>query len=625
MKKILYIFTLLLVMFTSSKVMAFTTSLDGNKKIDANTSFNVTMSLSGATDLIALDAVLSYDKGKLELTNSSGLGGWQTTVASKIVGANSNGLNGSGSIVSLTFKAKSSFLAGESTTISVTNVKGSNSNVERQTGNDVSITVSVNVPKSGNNKLTGLSVDGKSVSGFNSDKVTYDLGTTSNSSIEISGTVEDSKASISGVGKKTINYGKNTFNVVVTAENGSKKTYTIIITKPDNRSTDNSLSSLSIKGLDLKFNKNTTNYSFKVEHSVNSIVINAKANHDKATVSGTGSKNLKDYVNTFNVVVTAENGSKKTYTIKIMRKDVDGNLGALSRDNTLKSLTVDGYDIKFNKDTLEYGIEVDNLVDSIEVNATLNDDKATYEIVGNNKLNVGTNTVKINVTAENGEIKTYVINVTRKSDLPSTSLKDLETVLNKTTANEIIIDIKDENTTLDSKILSLMKKSGKKFIINSYDNEIIKYTWIIDGKKIGDINLIESTLKFKIDNEDEINKLTNYAEKIYLNFSHEGNLPDGTEIKVYVGDKYKNYSRLKLYHYNKDKNKMELVNKEIEVLDGYVQFEIDHCSLYIMTMATLAKESSFNIFTLIAILEFIVIIGYIGYIKFFPKDKKRKK
>lgn len=622
--KLLYTFVIISILFSTTKVFAFTTSLGGNKNIDANSSFTVTMSLSGATDLIALDAVLSYDSNKLELTNSKGQDGWQTTVAKKIVGANSNGLNGSGSIVTLTFKAKPSFAAGESTTISVTSVKGSDSNVERQTGNDASITVKVNVPKSSNNNLSSLSVEGKNVSGFNANTTNYDLGETTSNSINIDAVVEDSKSKISGTGNKTINYGKNTFKIEVTAENGSKKTYTITITKPDNRSKDNTLSSLTISGVDLKFNKNTTSYSFKVEHNIKNVTINAKAADSKATISGTGNKTLKDYVNTFNVVVTAENRSKKTYTIKVIRKDADGNLGSVSKDNTLKSLSIEGYEIKFNKDTLEYSIEVDNLVDSINVTASTNDKNATYEITGNNNLSVGINPVKVNVTAENGEVKTYTINVNRKSDAPTITLKDLETTLEKTTAKEIVVEIKDENTTLENKMLQAIKNSKKKVLINNYNENIINYTWFFDGSKIEKTEPIETTIKFNSDNVEEINKLTNYADSIYLNFLHNGELPKNTKIKIYVGDKYKNYDRVNLYYYNQTENRMDTIKTELEVLEGYVEFDIEHCSEYIITKAILNTETPLNWFMIISIIEFVVILGLICYTILFKKRKRKK-
>lgn len=491
--------------------------------------------------------------------------------------------------------------------------------------NTYTINVTVKPPKSSNNNLSNLSVDGKSVSGFSSSKTSYDLGTTTNGSINITATAEDGKATISGTGSKNINYGKNAFNVVVTAENGSKKTYTITITKPDNRNTDNTLSSLSVSPLDLKFNKNTTNYSFNVEHSVSSITINAKANNSKATVSGTGTKTLKDYVNTFNIVVTAENGSKKTYTIKVIRKDAEGNLGFVSKDNSLKGLSVEGYKIDFNKDKLEYSIEVDNLVDSIKVTAQVNHSGATYEVVGNTDLKVGTNTVKVNVTSESGDIKTYTINVTRKSDAPTTTVKDLESILEKTTAKEVIIEIKDDNTVLDNKTLTIMKNSKKQFVINNYVNDVIRYTWTINGNNINDVAAIETFIKFTSDRHEEIGKLTNYADVVYLNFKHDGKLPKDTKVKVYVGDKYQDGSIVGVYFYNETKNKMDAISKAIKVTDGCVEFEIEHCSDYIITQSILNQKSSNDIPLYIAIVEFIVISGYIIYKVLISKKQGNKK
>ena len=64
---------------------------------------------------------------------------------------------------------------------------------------------------------------------------------------------------------------------------------------------------------------------------------------------------------------------------------------------------------------------------------------------------------------------------------------------------------------------------------------------------------------------------------------------------------------------------MDTVELEAEVLEGYVEFEIEHCSEYIITKAVLESKVTFNYFMVIAIIEFIVIVGYILYIKLFNK------
>ncbi len=278
---------------------------------------------------------------------------------------------------------------------------------------DISLTkdVTVTKPKSSDNTLSDLKVDGVTVSGFSSSKTSYTLKDNSGGSINISATANDSKASVSGTGSKSLKYGKNTFGVTVTAENGSKKTYNIIVNKPDPRSTNNNLKSLTIDKGTIDFNKNTTSYLIKVEHNIENITINAQAEDTKASVSGTGTKSLKDYVNEFKITVKAENEATKTYVIKVARKDSEGNYGKLSTDNSVKSITVTNYDIKFNNDTKKYNVLVDENTNEVEIKVTPNDGKSTVSINNNQNLKAGLNVVNVIVTAENGDKNEYLFNV----------------------------------------------------------------------------------------------------------------------------------------------------------------------------------------------------------------------
>ena len=278
---------------------------------------------------------------------------------------------------------------------------------------DVNITktVSVTKPKSGVNTLASLIVNGSTVPGFSSSKTSYTLKETSSKSISISATADDSKASVSGTGTKNLHYGKNTFNVTVTAENGSKKTYTISVTKPDPRSSNNYLKSLTIDNGTIDFNKSTLSYLVKLEHNVSEINISAIAEDSRASVSGIGRKTLNDYVNEFKIVVRAENESTKTYVLKVARQDEAGNYGKLSTDNTVKSITVSNFDIKFTSDTKKYNVLVDEDVNEVEFNITPNDSKAIVSIENNTNLKPGLNVVKVIVTAENGDANEYTFNV----------------------------------------------------------------------------------------------------------------------------------------------------------------------------------------------------------------------
>ena len=98
------------------------------------------------------------------------------------------------------------------------------------------------------------------------------------------------------------------------------KTYKITVKVTEPKSKNNNLSSISVDGYKL-VKKSDTSYTLDVGNSVSKITIKASADDSKASVSGTGTKSLKEGKNTFNIVVTAESGAKKTYVITVNRKD----------------------------------------------------------------------------------------------------------------------------------------------------------------------------------------------------------------------------------------------------------------------------------------------------------------
>lgn len=87
-----------------------------------------------------------------------------------------------------------------------------------------------------------------------------------------------------------------------------------------------------------------------------------------------------------------------------------------STDATLKSLSVVGYDLtpSFNKNTLEYSLEVENDVESVTIKAVKSDSGASVSGIGEKVLTEGVNKFNIVVTAEKGNKKTYVIEINRK-------------------------------------------------------------------------------------------------------------------------------------------------------------------------------------------------------------------
>lgn len=104
-----------------------------------------------------------------------------------------------------------------------------------------------------------------------------------------------------------------------------------------------------------------------------------------------------------------------------------------SKNNYLKSLSVDGFEITptFNKETLEYNLEVENGTESAKIIATKEDNTASIKGTGEVSLEEGVNTFEIVVTAQNGSKRTYKLNITVKE------LSPIEVNLNGSTYNVI--------------------------------------------------------------------------------------------------------------------------------------------------------------------------------------------
>ncbi len=100
------------------------------------------------------------------------------------------------------------------------------------------------------------------------------------------------------------------------------------------------------------------------------------------------------------------------------KKNEDDNENK-SNAKQLSSLTVDQYKLEpdFNPDITEYSLTVGKDVEDLVIDAVAADENATVEITGNNGLLLGENTVNIKVTAEDGTVRTYKINVTKVEEI----------------------------------------------------------------------------------------------------------------------------------------------------------------------------------------------------------------
>jgi len=90
-------------------------------------------------------------------------------------------------------------------------------------------------------------------------------------------------------------------------------------------SKNNNLKKLEIEGYEIspEFNKDTLEYTAIVPSTVDKINIIAAKEDSTASIEGSGEKEVKEGANPFEIVVTAQNGSSKTYKLVVTVEDVN--------------------------------------------------------------------------------------------------------------------------------------------------------------------------------------------------------------------------------------------------------------------------------------------------------------
>lgn len=290
--------------------------------------------------------------------------------------------------------------------------------------------------KSSDARLKNLGITPNDFKGFKKDITTYNVEVPNNvSKVNVYADVYNPKAKvISGTGNVTLKVGVNTVNIVVKAEDGTPKTYTLNITRktsettdePDettNKSSEARLSNLGIRPKEYDFSgfkRDTMSYSVEVPNDIEEVEVYAEAVSSKAKITGTGNISLKEGTNTVEVKVTAEDGTEKTYKLEITRiassieepEPTEKEQKELALSSLLiKNITLNP---KFDPSIYEYKIDLTEDKSSLDIEAKSNNSDATIEIIGNKDLKDGENVITILVSnSETEETATYQIIVNK--------------------------------------------------------------------------------------------------------------------------------------------------------------------------------------------------------------------
>lgn len=209
------------------------------------------------------------------------------------------------------------------------------------------------------------------------------------------------------------------------------------------KSSINNLYSLnaSVGTFDTAFDKDVTVYTLTVPYDTKEVILSGSLEDILSTVDGLFKYELSEDKTTAIITVTAEDGSTKVYTVYIIKEKPPvvptPVVYYYSSNNYLKTLEAKGYEIKFDKDTLEYELSVKNDVKSLDITAIAEDSRSRVEITGNENFKTGKNTVIITVKAENGDVREYKLIVNRKS--ATTTLTEEEE--SGSTAEKVVIII----------------------------------------------------------------------------------------------------------------------------------------------------------------------------------------
>lgn len=387
MKKKIIIFIALISVLLPINVKALTgsinlscdkTKLNPNEETTCYVKGNINEEVSGIDATLVLgDNLILSSITKDSIWDSGDVG----TDSNKIVLVTSNNPKGNFNVV--TFKVKAGSKSNMDTKISLSDVKLSNATDFTETDFTVD-DVSIRIPSTVNT-LSSLTVSGTTFN-FNENTTSYELEVDSDK-VTISATRKDTNSVVSGdTGSKNLKYGLNTFYVKVTSESGSVKTYTLKITRPDNRSKENYMLSFKFGNYDLDFSKDKTNYDLIVNNKITRIA-SCYGEIDDDTILCIDAENLK-YSDKANINISIN----------------DKNLNDLFDEEKIE--------LKCNDDETSCEVYFEN--NKIGMIEYKDDKKSGYVILDD--LKVGNNELKVIVTAENEEERTYILNINRKNE-----------------------------------------------------------------------------------------------------------------------------------------------------------------------------------------------------------------
>ena len=210
-------------------------SVSGTSSAVVGNRVTLTVTLSSGTSIGSWQMDLNYDRSYLQLVSSTAEGGGTSMVNSSASGVRSK----SYTFVFKTLKtgntrvSVSSYLAYAYSDLSQISLTSSSKSIRIMTQEELEASYS----KDNNLKSLSVTVGEESYAidpEFNADVLEYNVTVpTGTTMVNVNATKNDSTAIVDGDGEIEVTEGLNTIPIVVTAQNGDEKTYTLIVNVED--------------------------------------------------------------------------------------------------------------------------------------------------------------------------------------------------------------------------------------------------------------------------------------------------------------------------------------------------------------------------------------------------------
>lgn len=337
-------------------------NVSGTSTVVVGNNVTVTVTLSSSTLIGSWEMSLNYDKNYLQLRSATSESNGIRMAASTATGVKSK---------SYTFTFKT--LKKGSTSVSVGGYLAyayADLSEISLSSNSKKINIitqaELEASYSKNNNLASLGVEGFTLTPeFNANTLEYSVIVPEDTkNVNLTGTVQDKKASITGVGVQQVNQGNNKFLVTVKAENGSEKTYTINVDVKDENPIEVTVGDKKYTVVKIKENLPIASLYNEYSIKINEFDIPAYKN-DYTGLVLVGLKDTEGNISLF--IYDDENNSYKEYSelkssqITIYPLKPEENIEGYKKGNVkIQDIDVEGFYLNEDSDFFViYGVNVE--------------------------------------------------------------------------------------------------------------------------------------------------------------------------------------------------------------------------------------------------------------------------